>query len=475
MPKFFGTDGVRGVANRDLSPLLAFRLGRAAGALLAEQAQEGSGPRRRPVVLVGRDTRVSGGMLEGAITAGLTSTGADVIRLGVIPTPGLSYLTHRAGVDAGVMISASHNPVEDNGIKFFAPTGYKLPDEQERRLEAMVLEMATEDRLPSPTGAGVGRVTDEPALKSRYQEFLTASPGVRLEGLRVVVDCANGAAGELAPAVFRALGAEVVPIFTGRSGEDVNVNCGSTHPQALARAVREHGADAGLAFDGDADRCIAVDEQGQVVDGDQILAIFALERLRSGSLPNNAVACTVYSNGGLAAALGREGGRVVVTPPGDRHVLEALLEHGLVLGGEQSGHIILLEHARTGDGILTGAMLLSVMKRRGLPLSRLAGQMPRMPQVLVNVRVRDRERVLSHPSVTAAIEQARASVGEGGRVYVRASGTEPVVRVMVEGADEARVQRWAHRLAQALQAAEAGESGPTYGMAGGLAEVAKGG
>ena len=457
--RLFGTDGVRGVANADLSPLLAFRLGRAAGALLARGEVEpaGRGDAPRPLVLVGCDTRVSGGMLEAAITAGFTSSGVDVMRVGVVPTPGLSHLTRTVGASMGVMISASHNPVEDNGIKFFAADGFKVADELELRLEAMVEELAREDRLPRPTGVTVGRVRDDPALTHRYEEYL-AERAPDLSGLRVVVDCANGAAYGVAPRLFRRLGADVVAIHTGSGGEDINVNCGSTHPEAVARAVLEQGADVGLAFDGDADRCIAVDEQGQVVDGDAILAICALPRLRAGQLPGRAVAATVYSNGGLHAAMAREGGRVVVTPPGDRQVLLAMLKHGLVLGGEQSGHIIFLEHARTGDGLLTGLMLLSVVKASGMPLSRLSAQMPRLPQVLVSVRVADREGAVGHPQVARVIEEARGALGPAGRVYVRPSGTEPVIRVMVEGVDEGAVRAWADRVAEALRGAASGRA-----------------
>ena len=463
--KLFGTDGVRGVANRDLSPLLAYRLGRATGALVmgwgdgaaglgrsaGAPAGGGAAGQGRPFVLVATDTRVSSGMLEAAVTAGLTSVGVDVVRLGVLPTPALSWLVPHTGAAAGVMISASHNPVEDNGIKIVGADGYKLPDRLEAALERAVEEMGREDRLPFPVGLSVGRVRHEPQWQEAYLAHLARLAGTTFEGWRVVLDCANGAAHRVAPEILRRLGAEVVAINTGDSGEDINVACGSTHPEKAAQAVRRVGAHVGLAFDGDADRCIAIDERGEVVDGDQILAICALERLRRGDLPGRAVAVTVYSNGGLREALQAAGGDVVVTPPGDRAVLEAMLERGLVLGGEQSGHVIFLEHARTGDGILTGLMLLAVMKRAGLPLSRLAAQMPRYPQALVNARVARKEALLEHPEVRQAIEEAHRALGEGGRLLVRPSGTEPVVRVMVEGRDSRQVEALARRLAEVLE------------------------
>lgn len=464
--KLFGTDGVRGVANRELSPLLAYKLGRATGALVMGWGEGGvrlaarsdgasgeSGRSRegRPFVFVATDTRVSSGMLEAAVTAGVTSAGADVVRLGVLPTPALSWLVHHAGAAVGVMVSASHNPVEDNGIKIVGPDGYKLRDELEELLERTVEELDREDRLPRPTGLDVGRVRYEPRWREAYLQHLVERAGATFEGWRVVVDCANGAAHEIAPELLRRLGADVVAINTGATGEDINVGCGSTHPEQAAEAVRRTGARVGLAFDGDADRCIAIDERGEVVDGDQILAICALERLRQGTLPGRAVAATVYSNGGLRAALRRAGGDVVITPPGDRHVLEAMLQRGLVLGGEQSGHVIFLEHARTGDGVLTGLMLLGVMKRAGRPLSELAAQMPRFPQALVNVRVARKEGLLDSSEVREAIQRAERALGESGRIYVRPSGTEPVIRVMVEGPDREQVQRLAHEVAEVVQ------------------------
>ncbi|WP_324715657.1 phosphoglucosamine mutase [Carboxydochorda subterranea] len=447
--RLFGTDGVRGVANQELSPLLAFRLARAAGALVAGRREGG---RERPFVLVASDTRVSSGMLDAAVTAGLTSVGVDAVRLGILPTPGLSWLTHHTGAAAGVMISASHNPVEDNGIKIFGPDGYKLSDDLERHLEDVVERMEQgEDPLPRPTGRDVGRVRTEAGWADRYLEYLAERVPVDLSGMRLVLDCANGAAHRLAPRLFAALGAEVRAIHTGDSGEDINVSCGSTHPEVVAEEVRRFGADAGLSFDGDADRCIAADERGNVVDGDQLLTICALDRIRRGKLPGGAVACTVYSNGGLREALRAAGGDVIVTPPGDRHVLEAMRTHGLVLGGEQSGHLIFLEHSRTGDGMLTGLMLLDVMRRQEEPLSHLAAQMRRLPQALVNVRVARKEGVLDRAEVQEVIARAREALGDAGRVYVRPSGTEPLIRVMVEASDPALVDEWARRVVAALE------------------------
>ncbi|MGE5598205.1 MAG: phosphoglucosamine mutase [Bacteroidota bacterium] len=432
MGRLFGTDGVRGVANRDLTPELAFQLGRAGAAVLA-----GSGGRTR--VLIGRDTRVSGEMLEAALAAGIASVGADVVLLGIIPTPGVAYLTRALRADAAAMISASHNPVPDNGIKFFAGDGFKLPDAVEDEIERLI--GAPGDELPRPTGTAVGRMREEPDAWRRYAEFLRATAPESLKGLRIVVDCAFGAAYQVAPTVLRELGAEVVALHDAPRGERINVRCGSTDPRPLQEAVREHRADLGLAHDGDADRVIAVDERGEVVDGDHLMAVCALARLAEGTLPKKAIAATVYSNLGLRKALREAGGEVVVTPNGDRYVLEAMRREGLAIGGEQSGHIIFLEHNTTGDGILTALQVLGIMVRSGRSLGALAAQMEKYPQILANVPVAAKDRLAESAAVQEAVAAAEEKLAGRGRIFVRASGTENLVRVMAEGPDAGELKR----------------------------------
>ncbi|ADU50363.1 phosphoglucosamine mutase [Thermaerobacter marianensis DSM 12885] len=482
MARLFGTDGVRGVANTELTAELALALGRAAARVLA--GRWGDPPR----VVVGRDTRASGEMLEAALAAGLMSAGATVIPLGVMTTPGVSYLTGALHATGGAVISASHNPPEYNGIKFFDPQGRKLPDELEEAVEELVLDGRGEGSPAAgggpgaasgsgtgdgaavaagrgggapagaagfvpPVGGGVGRWQAVPDAGERYLEHLRRVAGPGLEGLRVVLDCAHGAATPWAPAAWRAVGARVTVIHDAPDGTNINVGCGSTAPQSLAEAVRREGADLGLAFDGDADRVIAVDEQGRVVDGDAILAVLALDMARRGDLPGGTVVATVMSNLGLERALKAAGLRLVRTRVGDRHVCEAMEEGGYVLGGEQSGHIILRRHAVTGDGILTGLALASVMVRTGQPLSRLAAVVQPVPQVLINVPVARRDGWEEEPGIQAAIAAARQRLGEGGRILVRPSGTEPLIRVMVEGDDEALVRELAESVAGAIRRA----------------------
>ncbi|MGQ9780525.1 MAG: phosphoglucosamine mutase [Bacillota bacterium] len=441
MGKLFGTDGVRGVANRELTPELAFRLGRAGAAVLAAG--------KRPRVLIGRDTRLSGEMLEAALAAGVASVGADAIRLGILPTPGVAYLARAMGADAAAMISASHNPVPDNGIKFFAGDGFKLPDEVEEEIEGLVLA-EKEDRLPRPVGTAVGRIYDDPEAWRRYADFLQASCEESLAGLRIVVDCGFGAAFKIAPMVLQALGAEVVAINAEPDGSRINVGCGSTSPEGLRQEVLARGADLGLAHDGDADRVIAVDEQGGIVDGDRVMCICALERLAQGTLPKKAIAATVYSNLGLRAAIEAAGGEVILTPNGDRYVLEAMRRHGLAIGGEQSGHIIFLEKTTTGDGLLTALELLGVLVRSGRKLSELAAQMKAFPQILVNVPVAAKERLAESSAIAEAIAAAEEALAGRGRVLVRASGTENLVRVMAEGPDEEELRRLVADLAAVI-------------------------
>lgn len=450
MGRLFGTDGVRGVANTELTPELAFRLGRAGASVLARHALRREGV--RPQVLIGRDTRLSGAMLEGALVAGLTSVGADVVPVGVIPTPGVAYLVRHLRLDAGVMVSASHNPVADNGIKFFSGDGYKLSDELEDEIEALLEQPLGEDGLPRPVGEAIGRARPYFRADEEYLDFLAESIAESLSGLRVVLDCAFGAAHRIAPAVFARLGAEVTALCAEPDGARINVGCGSTHPERLQQVVRERKADLGLAFDGDADRMIAVDERGEIVDGDHILAIAGLERLRRGALPGRKIAATVYSNLGLVEAFRKAGGEVEITQAGDRYVLEAMRREGLVLGGEQSGHIIFLEHNTTGDGVLTALQLVAILKRTGQTLSEAAGVMRKFPQVLRNVRVTAKERLAASARVREAVAEAESLLGTDGRIFVRPSGTEPLVRVLGEGPEEPVVRRAVDLVAEAVTA-----------------------
>jgi phosphoglucosamine mutase len=442
VPRLFGTDGVRGVANRELTPELALRLAAAAAHELVEERGSASG---RPLAVVGRDTRPSGELLEAAVSAGLLAAGVDVELLGVTPTPAVAHAVTTSGVDLGVMISASHNPMPDNGIKFFARGGYKLADETEARIETRL-----DDPWDRPTGAGVGRRLDAPGERrtAAYVDHLVASLPLRLDHLRVVVDCANGAASTCAPQAYRAAGAEVVVINDEVDGYRINDGCGATHPEVVAAAVVAEGADAGLAHDGDADRCVAVDRDGRVVDGDQILAVLALGMRERGALARDTVVATVMSNLGFKQAMERHGVAVADTAVGDRYVLERMRTDGLSLGGEQSGHVILLDHATTGDGVLTGLHLLARMAETGQSLAELASVVTRLPQVLVNVRVADKDAAMARLSeLTAAAE---ADLGDAGRVLVRPSGTEPLIRVMVEAPTEERARVVAESLAAAV-------------------------
>ncbi|WP_449240480.1 phosphoglucosamine mutase [Desulfoscipio gibsoniae] len=426
MTRLFGTDGVRGVANKDLTPELAYRLGRAGACALAE----GGAPGR---LVVGRDTRISGDMLEAALSAGICSAGVDVLTVGVIPTPAIALLTGELDAAGGVVISASHNPVEDNGIKFFGPSGYKLTDDKEQQIEKLLQN--GDAGLPSPVGAAVGRIQRVTDADDRYIAFLKGTIAGDLGGLKVVVDCANGAAYRVAPRVLAELGAEVTAIFNTPDGVNINAGCGSTHPEKLCDAVVRHGADLGLAHDGDADRLIAVDHLGRLVDGDQIMVICARHLKSQNRLPQNTVAVTVMSNLGLHLAMREAGIEVLQTKVGDRYVLEELLHSGAVFGGEQSGHILFLEHSSTGDGLLTALQLLAVIKATGRSLAELAGQMERLPQLLENVRVADKHRVMTSSVLEQSIAEMERQLAGQGRILVRPSGTESLVRVMAEGRD----------------------------------------
>ena len=443
MGRLFGTDGIRGVAGGELSGELAFSLGRAAVIALTEQGE------RRPRIAVGRDTRASGEFLEAALSAGICSAGGDVVALGVVTTPAVAFLTCDLRNQGGAMISASHNPAEDNGIKFFAASGYKLADELEDEIERLV----ESGEGPRPTGRDVGRITWAPGAEQRYLRHLEEAAGGRLDGLRVVVDCANGAASVLGPEVLRRLGAEVVAIHDRPDGWNINDGCGATLPEVVARAVIEAGADAGVALDGDADRAIFADARGRVVDGDQVLAAFALAAHDEGDLPGDLVVATVMSNLGLRLLMQEAGLSLVEARVGDRYVLEEMLRTGAVLGGEQSGHVIFLRHATTGDGLLTAVRFLALAAGRDVPIADVAALMHRYPQVLRNVEVADRGALDDNQVVWAAVRQAEEALGSRGRVLVRASGTEPLVRVMVEASTEDEAAAHAEAISGAVQAA----------------------
>ena len=476
MGRLFGTDGVRGVAGDDLTGRLAMDLAVAAAEVLHETGvfDRARAEGRRPVAVVGRDPRASGEFLESAVVAGLAGVGVDVLRLGVIPTPAVAFLTADTSADLGVMLSASHNPAKDNGIKLFARGGFKLPDAAEDEIEARLGQPGR--AVTGPPGGGFGRVSDDGDSRERYLAHLLASlsapglpgaaeparpgeaaqaaePARPLAGLRIVVDCAHGAASEVAPSLLRRAGADVIAIGAEPDGENINDGCGSTHLDVLRAAVVEQQADAGIAHDGDADRCLAVDAAGQVVDGDQIMAVLALGLKASGQLAHNTVVATVMSNLGFRLAMKEAGIAVVETAVGDRYVLEAMRASSYVFGGEQSGHIIMLDHATTGDGLLTALHLLAAVARQQVPLADLAKVMTRYPQVLVNVAGVDKTRVAASPEVAAQVAAATAELGRSGRILVRPSGTEPAVRVMVEAVDPDHARHLADRLASVIRSA----------------------
>ncbi len=446
MARLFGTDGVRGVANADLTPELAFAIGRAGAAVIARAS-----PPELPLV-VGRDTRVSGTMLEAAIVAGITSTGRNVISVGVIPTPGVAAITTSLGAAAGVMISASHNPIEDNGIKFFGADGFKLSDAIEDEIEANLADVAA----TRPTGVAVGRLTQRSDLLEHYVTRLVDAGG-DLRGLTIVVDAAFGAAYAVGPRVLAELGAHVIAINAADDGSRINVGCGATHLTTLAQAVsseaqRRSGPVIGVAFDGDADRALFVDETGAMLSGDHTMLIIARDLRERGLLVGDAVVGTVMSNIGVQLALEREGIELVRAPVGDRYVLAALRERGLRFGGEQSGHIIDLAHNTTGDGPMTAVMLFSIVARKREPLHALAASLRVHPQILVNVRVERRDVLAGNERIDRAVAAAQARLGSAGRVVVRASGTEPLIRVMIEAADQATVITLAEEIAQIITA-----------------------
>lgn len=443
MGRLFGTDGVRGVANLELTAELALALGAAAARRLASTTRSA-----RPVAVIGRDPRASGEMLEAAVIAGVTSEGVDALRVGVLPTPAVAYLTGAYDAGFGVMISASHNPMPDNGIKIFGPGGHKLDDATEDRIEDLVAQG------PSlrPVGAEIGRTLDAPDAIERYLQHVRAAAPVRLDGLTVVVDCANGAASAAAPRAYRAAGAHVIAINAEPNGLNINDGCGSTHLEQVQAAVIAHGADLGLAHDGDSDRCLAVDASGQIVDGDAIMVVLALAMQESGELASNTLVATVMSNLGLHLAMREAGITVRTTGVGDRYVLEELRAGEYSLGGEQSGHIVMPSLATTGDGIVTGLRLMSRMAQARSSLAALAAPMQSLPQVLINVEVADKATVAEAPAVQSAVRQAEAELGDTGRILLRPSGTEQMVRVMVEAADEDTARQLAVRVAESVSA-----------------------
>ncbi|WP_250028598.1 phosphoglucosamine mutase [Paractinoplanes maris] len=446
MGRLFGTDGVRGLANGDLTPELALSVAVAAARVLVE-----SDSSHQPLAIVGRDPRASGEMLEAAVVAGLTSAGANVVRVGVLPTPAVAFLVGQTNADLGVMLSASHNPMPDNGIKLFAAGGTKLPDELEERIEQAVAD--GHGLLGRPTGAAIGRVHDLLDGAEHYVKHLVGSVPNRLDGIKVVVDCANGAASEVAPVAYEEAGAEVIAIHADPDGLNINEECGSTHLDKVRDAVLAEGADLGLAHDGDADRCLAVTASGEVVDGDQIMAILALAMRDAGTLTDDTLVATVMSNLGLRIAMKQSGIKLLETKVGDRYVLEELAAGGLALGGEQSGHIVMPAYATTGDGVLTGLHLMAQLASTGKSLADLASVVHTLPQVLINVRVGDRAAGASAPAVQAAVALAENELGETGRVLLRPSGTELLVRVMVEAATEEHAREVAERIAEEVRSA----------------------
>ncbi|SKC59698.1 phosphoglucosamine mutase [Okibacterium fritillariae] len=443
MPRLFGTDGVRGVANQHLTVELALGLAQAAARVLGAEARDAG---RRPVAVLARDPRVSGEFISAAVAAGLASAGVDVLEAGVLPTPAAAYLIADIGADFGVMISASHNPAPDNGIKFFARGGRKLADEVEDRIE----EALAEPKL-APIGADVGRIRRFADAEDRYVVHLLSTLPHPLAGIHVVLDCAHGAAAGVSPEAFRDAGAQVTVIGNDPDGMNINDGVGSTHLDLLAEAVLAHGAQVGIAHDGDADRCLAVDADGNIIDGDQIMAILAVSMKERGRLRDDTLVATVMSNLGLRMAMADNGITMLQTRVGDRYVLEAMNEGGFSLGGEQSGHVIMSDFATTGDGILTGLHLVSEMARTGKSLKELAGVMSVYPQILVNVSGVDRAALHTDEPLAVALAEAEAELGESGRVLLRPSGTEPLVRVMVEAADQPTADRLAHRLADVVR------------------------
>lgn len=445
MRRLFGTDGIRGVANLyPMVPELTFRLGRAAATFFKKDKKKVS-------LVIGCDTRLSGSMLEEALASGISSVGGDVFKLGILPTPAIAYLTKSLEADAGIVISASHNPYYDNGIKFFSRRGFKLSDDYEGKIEEFLFEK--EKEIPRPTGRGIGRIYSVNDVPRRYEEFALKSfpSGLDLRGYKIVIDCANGATYRVAPQILKELGAEVIVLYNAPDGTNINKKCGSLYPEVIQKRVLKEKADIGISFDGDGDRIIPIDEKGAVVDGDQVMALCAWEMMRKKRLPKKTLVATVMSNLGLNLALKKMGGKVLRTPVGDRYVLDKMLKENLKLGGEQSGHIIFLDHNTTGDGIITALQILSIMKRRSKLLSELAKVMEKLPQVLVNVRIKKKKDPLKVLEIKKEIGKAEKKLGSGGRILVRLSGTEPLIRVMVEGKEKKEIEAIARNISKVIK------------------------
>ena len=443
MRKYFGTDGIRGVAGESLTADLSFKVGKALGKLLTDKKD-------RPKVIIGRDTRISCDMIEYSLTAGLTSVGVDVMTVGVIPTPAIAYLTKTIETDSGIMISASHNPALDNGIKFFGSDGFKLSDQQEEEIEALI--DAPEDTLPRPSTDGLGTIDEFPEGAIKYLQFLQSTISGDLEGIRVCIDAANGATAPLVNQLFADLETDFYTMGDRPNGININDGVGSTHPEGLQAFVKEKGVMVGLAFDGDGDRLIAVDENGELVDGDKIMFICGQHLKSKGRLEKDTIVSTVMSNIGFHKAIEEHGMVALKAQVGDRYVVEAMREGGYVLGGEQSGHIVFLNLNTTGDGLLSAVQLLAVMKETGKPLSELAAQVTIFPQKLVNIRVRDKHTVMDEPAVKAVIEAVEAEMNGDGRILVRPSGTEPLLRVMAEASTDEKVSRYVDTIADVIRA-----------------------
>ena len=445
MARLFGTDGVRGEANAVLMPEMAYRLGRAATIYFGKESEE------QPLIIIGRDTRLSGEMFEAALTAGICSAGGRAMLAGVIPTPAIAYLARRHKAKAGIVISASHNPFHDNGIKFFGGDGYKLPDAVEDELEEIVHQLENDDNLARPTGDKIGHIEYRTDLLNQYIEFVLSTCSERFGGMKIVLDCANGASYQVMPRVLRELGAKVKVIHALPNGVNINDHCGSTHMESLQKAVLENGADFGIAHDGDADRTLCVDEKGQIIDGDHILVMCAQDMMKKGTLPYNTVVSTVMANIGFHKAIKEAGGRVEITQVGDRYVLENMMKNGYKIGGEQSGHIIFSDYATTGDGPITALQVLSSLKRSGRKASELTALMTTYPQLLVNVRVATKEGWEENEAIKAAIAEGNKELGNDGRILVRPSGTEPLIRVMAEGPDQSQLDVICHRIADVVK------------------------
>jgi phosphoglucosamine mutase len=444
MGKLFGTDGIRGTANQELTPELAFRVGRAA-AYYFNQTHRGD----KPKIYIGKDTRLSSKMLAAALEAGICSSGGNVVYLGVVPTPAVAFLVRKHKAACGIAVTASHNPFPDNGLKFFSSSGYKLSDQIEAELEDLILQET--DTMPRPTGADIGDVMQSSHLLREYVHFIKGFIDTDLSQMKIILDCANGAAFESTPLTFRQLNADIMVLNSQPNGVNINNDCGSTHMERLQDAVVKYNAHLGIAHDGDADRCLAVNEEGQIVDGDQIMLICALEMMKQGKLAENTLVTTIMSNIGLYKALEKAGGKILTTQVGDRYVLETMREKKLNLGGEQSGHIIFGDHSTTGDGLLTAVKLAAALKKSGKKMSELAGLMTKYPQTLVNIRLQNKEGVLENPKVKEIVEASEKELGDNGRLLIRFSGTEPLLRVMAEGSSEVALERIVNNIAETIK------------------------